>query len=392
MRADPISPNGGAARSDPVDSGTDSWLCRSDSDRERMLDMDQRLRPVRRAAITVLGVALIAGGPWIGYWTLAPLVVAAGLFALADSWTPRVERPEYVMFAAWVGAELLIAASVALSDATAATLSWLAIPVITLSARFSQRGVVAGVAVAVGLILAVAFGVDAAEVIDYPPFVFAPTALVIAVGILSTALMGSDVEHRSEAVIDQLTGMLNRKALAARTTELEQQSALTGQPVAILVGDIDRFKLVNDSHGHAAGDAVLKDVAYALRKQMRAFDLAYRLGGEEFLLLLPGTDREQAAAVGERLRKAVESRTVGDGHRVTISFGVSASSPGAAFNYRRVFDAADSALYESKRDGRNRVTVASEPSARVAVLADQNGDGQRSPSATSSRLPAGSAK
>jgi diguanylate cyclase (GGDEF)-like protein len=376
----------GAGRSDAAPG---SWLCRRDTDRERLLDMDRRLRPVRRAALAVLGLALIAGGPWLGYWTLVPLVAAAAIFASADSLTPKVERPEYVMFAAWVGSELVIAASVALTETPGETLSWLAIPVITLSARFSIRGVIAGVAVALTLICAVAFGVDAGAVIDYPPLVLAPAALVIAVGILSTALMRSDVEHREEAIIDQLTGMLNRKALGTRTRELELQSELSGQPVAIVVADIDRFKRINDTHGHAAGDAVLKDVAYVLRKELRAFDLAYRLGGEEFLMLLPGADREQARSLAERLRAALEARTVGDGHRVTMSFGVSASAPATAFDYRRVFERADGALLAAKRNGRNRVVVAAD---RPEPAAGDNGYGQMSPSAISSRLPAGSLK
>ena len=115
--------------------------------------------------------------------------------------------------------------------------------------------------------------------------------LVICTAILSTALMRSDVYHRGETVIDPLTGMLNRKALASRVAELEQQSLVSGEPVGLVVGDLDRFKEVNDSCGHATGDAVLKEVAYAMRKELRAFDLAYRLGGEEFLVVLPGPTR-----------------------------------------------------------------------------------------------------
>ena len=126
--------------------------------------------------------------------------------------------------------------------------------------------------------------------------------LVICTAILSTALMRSDVYHRGETVIDPLTGMLNRKALASRVAELEQQSLVSGEPIGLVVGDLDRFKEVNDSCGHATGDAVLKEVAYAMRKELRAFDLAYRLGGEEFLVVLPGADSDTSALLAERLR------------------------------------------------------------------------------------------
>lgn len=267
-----------------------SWLIGDGLDRERMLDMDRRIAPVRRRTFGVLAVALLACGPWLGWWTIAPLVAAGVLFALADRATKRMRRPELGLFAAWAGAEAIVAVSVALSGGPeVATLSWLAIPVVTLASRFSIRGIVAGVAIALALLFAVAFGGDAGAVVDEPPLVIAPAALIISVAMLSTALMRSDLEFRSRSVIDPLTGMLNRSALGARVAELSQQSALAGDPVSLVLADIDSFKALNDQHGHSTGDAVLRDLAYRLRKRMRAFDLAYRIGGEEFLLLLPGS-------------------------------------------------------------------------------------------------------
>jgi diguanylate cyclase (GGDEF)-like protein len=304
----------------------------------------------------ILGLALIAGAPWIGWWTLLPLAVAAGFFLGADARLERSERPEYLMFGAWVGSEAMIAGAVALTGGPAvATLSWLAIPVVTLSARFSLRGVVTGVAIAIALLLLVAFGQDAGAILDNPPLVLAPLALILAIAVLSTALMESDMHHRGEAVIDALTGMLNRKALMNRIGELTQQSEITGEPVGLILGDLDRFKDVNDSQGHAAGDAALTDVAYLLRKRMRAFDLAYRIGGEEFLILLPGADTQESTEKAEELRQAVAAGCVGDGTSLTISFGVSASARGEGFDYEKVFAAADEALYEAKSEGRNKV-------------------------------------
>ena len=138
--------------------------------------------------------------------------------------------------------------------------------------------------------------------------------------------------------------------------ELEQQSAITGDPVGVIAADLDRFKSVNDSLGHAGGDAVLKDVAYLLRKQLRAFDLSYRLGGEEFVVLLPGADLEVGAKISEQLRAAVEANSFQD-LEVTMSFGVSASERGTHFEFDSVLAEADEALYEAKRSGRNRVCV-----------------------------------
>jgi diguanylate cyclase (GGDEF)-like protein len=210
------------------------------------------------------------------------------------------------------------------------------------------------VAVTAALLAAVSFGVDAGAVIHNPPLVIAPMAAVMAVAILSTALMNSDREHRSEAVIDQLTGMLNRKALAPRAHELAQQSLVSGEPIGVIIGDLDHFKRVNDTHGHVSGDAVLRDVAYVLRKELRAFDLVYRLGGEEFLVLLPGADIDQAMQVAETLRQAVAAEPLG-GEPITMSFGVGASERGKPFDYDAVFHDADLALYDAKRSGRDRV-------------------------------------
>lgn len=332
-----------------------SWLLSDDVDRERMLDMDRRLQPVRRMALGVLALTLLLSGPWVGYWTLLPLVLAGGLFWFADRRVLASKRPEYGIFAAWAGSQVVIAIAVAIAGgAHEPTLSWLAIPVVTLSARFSVRGVAVGVVITLALMAIVAFGTDAQDVIDYPPLLLAPAALVMAIAILSTALMRSDVQHRNEAVIDPLTSMLNRNALAVRAQELSQQSALTGEPIGLVIGDLDHFKLVNDEAGHDAGDAVLRDVAYVIRKELRAFDLAYRLGGEEFLILIPGSESGHAAELAEGLRLAVEQSAPG-GRAITMSFGVASSRLGERFDYPTVFARADSALYEAKGRGRNRV-------------------------------------
>jgi diguanylate cyclase (GGDEF)-like protein len=332
-----------------------SWLFPDGVDRERMLDMDRRLAPIRGAAFLVLGLALVASGPWLGWWTLVPLGFAAIAFRLAEKMVPRSRRPEIALFLAWASTPVILGIAVALTGGpNVPTMSWFAIPIISLSARFSERGTALGVGLVIAIMLGVAFGVDAHAVIASPPKVIAPFALLVSIALFQTVLMRSDVDTRAEAVIDPLTGMLNRKALDQRGAELEQQSLITGQPIGLIVGDIDHFKRVNDSHGHAAGDAVLKDVAYEMRKQLRAFDLFYRIGGEEFLILLPGADLSRAALLAEQLREAIAAEPRG-GHAVTMSFGVAASTAEAGFKYAAVFAEADGRLYEAKRGGRNRV-------------------------------------
>jgi diguanylate cyclase (GGDEF)-like protein len=350
-------------------ASTRSWLCRNDFDRERMLDMEDRVRPVRRAAFGILAVALVACGPWLGWWPALFVIPASLGFAAADLLMPRLARPELLMFTAWIASGLVIGGAVALSGGpTTPTLSWMAIPAITLSSRFPMRGVVAGVAINIAILLVVAFGVDAHAVIHDPVLVIAPVALLLCVAVLSTPLMRSDIQHRNDAVIDQLTGMLNRKALSTRVVELAQQSEFTGEAVGIIVGDLDHFKTVNDTRGHSVGDAVLKEVAYLLRKQLRAFDLAYRIGGEEFLILIPGSDLRQSAELAEKLRQGVASEGLADGVAITMSFGVGASENGEPFNYEKVFAMADQALYRAKRNGRDQVCLSERESALAPAV------------------------
>jgi diguanylate cyclase (GGDEF)-like protein len=344
-------------------------LSRDGSDRERMLDMDRRLQPVRRMAFAVLTLGLLACGPWLGWWTLIPVAVAALLFWAADTQIERLAHPEYAIFAAWVGSQVVIAVAVAISGGpNEPTMSWFAIPIVTLASRFSARGVALGVAITIGLMFAVAFGVDAQAVIDYPPKLIAPLVLIGTVTIFSIVLMHSDIDHRRETVIDPLTGMLNRKALDARVQELEQQSEVSGEPVGVVVGDLDCFKLINDRYGHTHGDAVLKEAAYRLRKQLRAFDLAYRLGGEEFLILLPGAGLDDAVTIAEGLREAICSeRMIGD-LRLTMSLGVSASASGERFDYELAFAEADNALYSATAAGRDCVQRTIPLGERTAVV------------------------
>ena len=338
----------------------DSWLCTT-ATRERLLEMTDRMRPVRSLAFGLEAIALMACGPWLGWWTIFPLAWAIVGFVTADRAMTRMARPEVAYAGAWVNAQVMIAISAGLTGGPGSpVVAWLAIPVVSLAARFTTRGVVAGVGLTLLFMLGATIGVDPAAVADAPQTVVLPAVLVVSVALLGTALMNSDLDHRASSVIDPLTQLLNRSALAVRVRELEQQSAITGEPIALVLGDIDRFKDVNDEHGHTVGDEVLQDLAYELRKALRAFDLVYRLGGEEFLVVLPGASTATAEELAERLRSSIDARPIA-GLRVTMSFGVASSLPGNPFVYDDVFERADAALYEAKAAGRNRVSSAVGP-------------------------------
>ncbi len=268
------------------------------------------------------------------------------------------------MFATWVGAEVTLAAALAVAgDAGASGLALLAVPVLTLTSRFSMRGVLAGVAVALALTLAAGFGFQSQAVLAAPEMLIAPVAVILCVAVLSAPLMSSDIEHRYDALVDPLTGMLNRKALEVRVHELMLQSQITREPVGLIVADLDHFKAINDTGGHHAGDRALVAVSALIRAQLRAFDLAYRLGGEEFLILVPGSDLTQTVMLAERVHDGVCSHQIGDGVRVTLSLGVTASAHGQTFDYDVLFGEADAALYRAKRTGRNRVCTSAESDA-----------------------------
>lgn len=331
--------------------------------------MEPRLKPLRTLSFAVLAAALLICGPWVGWWTLIPLAFAAVAFLVTDLRLAASSHPEYRLGAAWLSSEIAIAVSVALTGGPRSpAVAWLVLPVVTLAARFQTRGVVAGTATAALLMLSSTIGVDPGYVTAHPQWVVFPLALLGGVSLLSLALMRSDLQHRSESVIDPLTSMLNRNALRARVTELRDQAEVVGQPIGLIMADLDQFKSVNDGYGHAVGDAVLRDVAYTLRKRLRAFDLAYRLGGEEFLVLLPGATASEAAELAEQLRATILAERHG-GLSVTMSFGVSASQP-SSFDYEEVFAAADRALYEAKDAGRNCVRVAHGTDGRSSVAAE----------------------
>ena len=160
------------------------------------------------------------------------------------------------------------------------------------------------------------------------------------------------------AITDGLTGLFNRRYMETHLATLVSQAHQTGRPLSMLIADIDHFKRVNDTYGHDAGDTVLRDFATRFRRNTRGVDLACRLGGEEFVILMPETELRRAFQIGERLRAAIASETfkvnAQTDLRMTASVGVATlemADDTSATLYKR----ADTALYAAKNGGRNRV-------------------------------------
>jgi diguanylate cyclase (GGDEF)-like protein len=184
------------------------------------------------------------------------------------------------------------------------------------------------------------------------------TAASLAAGAavaLENARLHAVVER--QALVDGLTGISNRRGCEDALTHEIARAARMSAPFTLVVADLDDFKLINDRYGHGAGDDVLREFASVLRLTLRESDLPGRWGGEEFVMLLPGTDAEGGAQLAERVRGALRERSFhgrdGAVFGVTASFGVAQHQPGEG--EREIFAQADRALYEAKRHGKNRV-------------------------------------
>ena len=186
-----------------------------------------------------------------------------------------------------------------------------------------------------------------------------------AVVALENARLHRMVER--QALVDGLTGLANRRqADEALASELARTERLGG-PVGLILADVDDFKAVNDRFGHPTGDIVLRDLADTLRENVREIDTAARWGGEEFAVILPGTDLEGAAQVAERIRVALAEREIlsvdGASLHVTASFGVATSGPTTTVH--QLVAAADESLYRAKRAGKDRVYAGTDPVTRL---------------------------
>jgi diguanylate cyclase (GGDEF)-like protein len=238
--------------------------------------------------------------------------------------------------------------------------------------RYSLLGVLVGLVAPAGLLV---YAQVASRSLDPLPLFLT----MAAGGTVTFAIAGWMIARRDEALdarnerlalisarfeslatIDALTGLPNRRSFDERLAEEMGRSLRYEVPLALVMVDLDRFKAVNDRHGHRAGDQVLARVAQTLDRGKRAGDTVARYGGEEFVALLPHSDAAAATAWAERARARIAAQTVpwGSGSlSITASFGV-AMTPGNGDTAVDLVEAADRALYAAKQQGRNQVAVA----------------------------------
>jgi diguanylate cyclase (GGDEF)-like protein len=203
----------------------------------------------------------------------------------------------------------------------------------------------------------------------------------VSAGMLNAGALGVFVLRRrvqrllaatqTLSLLDPLTGLFNRRFLVAQAPRLWRQARRDGTRVAALVLDLDHFKRLNDAHGHAAGDSVLRAVATSLTATVRPTDVLARTGGEELVVLGLVGDPDEAARLAERLRTAVAATRTADGHAVTASIGVALTRPAEGEDPTdqlwRLVDRADAAMYEAKQQGRDRVASMWVPHARAPM-------------------------
>ncbi|WMS42931.1 diguanylate cyclase [Acuticoccus sp. MNP-M23] len=209
---------------------------------------------------------------------------------------------------------------------------------------------------------------------------FVPLAAVRIVGTVLLGMMILHERHRVDAerevrrlaFVDELSGLPNRRSFYLHLDRAWARWKRYANPFAIVMVDIDRFKLINDNYGHPAGDEVIKRLGFVLSEEARESDIAARLGGEEFALLLSNTSSDGALIMAERIRRRMENELIEvDGKIIncTISAGISADLDGKSIR-RDPLSSSDQALYEAKRGGRNRIAKG------FAEAAGRDGDGQ----------------
>jgi diguanylate cyclase (GGDEF)-like protein len=213
---------------------------------------------------------------------------------------------------------------------------------------------------------------DAIGLLGYPAtLAFSSITLVLGVAYRMLQQRRDLDLARTQAQFDGLTGALNRRTTMDRLTEAHGSASAANQPMSVMFIDLDHFKAVNDTYGHAAGDICLKTVVHTIQTNLRHTDLVGRFGGEEFLVVLPGTDTETAMRLAERMREQIAELQVpyhGKMISITTSIGVTNSYPNAN-TPEDLISLADKALYQAKNDGRNLVRLLAADSGGMAQLA-----------------------
>jgi diguanylate cyclase (GGDEF)-like protein len=352
-----------------VDEAKGNWLCPAALDRERLVDMHERVAVARRIQGIAIGCASIVASACLGWWLLGLVALALGVLLWLERAFKVTRHPEWVSVGALGLLELILTAAAAGTGGVhSPMLGWVVIPIVMLASRFPWRIVSCGVVVSIACTLtagAIANRLPAAAQAPWGVAVACWAALLISVVAATGALLSAELKSRGDAVTDPLTGLGNRFAMINRFEQAAAQATVMNAWIGVVMCDLDNFKEINDTHGHGDGDQVLRTAAWAMQRELRAFDSVYRIGGDEFVVLLPGLEPADTRQVAERLRRSVAAGRDGQ-FGVTMSAGVTAAR-GAAVVPDMLLRDADQALYAAKRSGRNQVFAAAAEQAPPAL-------------------------
>ena len=328
-----------------------------------------------------VAAAGLASTSEVRVWTACSVLGLIAVYAaIRSGWSRRFKDPALTLAQILYAITCCAAAFVIAGPARGVTL-----PILAIILMFGIFGLTTRQMLGVLVYSLVAFGVASGVVAardepDYPTVVAAAYVGMVVVVLLSSTFLTTRVQSTREhlrrqkaelaqaleqirqlATHDDLTGLLNRRAMLDRMQLEQHRSLRSGSPLLIAQLDIDHFKAVNDTHGHAAGDLVLQSFADTVRRNVRDTDVLARWGGEEFVLLLCDTPAADAVTLMERLRQAVQAMQVpvaqgGQPITVTVSIGLARHTP--ADPLAGTLERADRALYAAKAGGRNRVVPA----------------------------------
>ncbi len=347
----PVGAQVRARRADAVGvTNPRAWLRWLNEDVDPLVHARQRI--VRRLS-TWAGAMLLVSG-LAGFWDQAlaagALGVVLGAVLLGNAWAlHRWGRPALPF---WALACLLVCGSfIALGLRGLNAVFWACPVLFVIMFSLPHR-----LAKLLALVLVAGLALGAAAVVSPSMGVRLFVMMLLIVGMLMAVM--DCIGELQRALVDQastdpLTGALNRRQLPSALDQVRSQA---GQQHAVLAIDVDHFKRINDQHGHDVGDEVLRRLVAAVMTRRRRADRLFRMGGEEFLLLLPGVDVDDAWRLAETLRQRLAEAELLPGHPVTVSIGL--AMLGDAANAQDWIRHADQALYRAKRDGRNRVVMA----------------------------------
>lgn len=316
------------------------------------------MAPVARRGLTLSFAAMIASAPWIGWAALLPLLGSFITFIVFK--LPAVHRRLGVsaLVGTWVCGELGMVGTVLMSRGHAEMMvSMMMVPTILASIVYPKRYVLYTTVAAGILMPLVGWLADPAHFADHPAGFVVATAIAMAVPLMALATRDAESASRRESRVDTLTGVGNRHGLAIERQRLQNLSD-EGEPLALLLGDIDAFKAINDTHGHAVGDAVLAAVAEIISGVTGTAGPVFRFGGEEFLVVLVGDSAGRAGQLADDIRQAVSAQPL-CGVSTTISVGVAWARHGTR-QFDEVFERADSCLYAAKGIGGDQVRQAAD--------------------------------